>query len=372
MADKILQLVSLDVPYPPDYGAMIDVFFRIKNLNALGIKIILHCFEYGREKQEKLNEICEDVYYYPRKNALLAAFSREPFIVNSRRNKALFDKLFNFEYPVLLEGTHCCACLTDERFKAIKFYVRMHNIEEDYYRHLAKATQFGIRKWIYWMESRKLRNFEPFIERAECLLSVSEKDHRELSLNYKNVKYLPPFIYNDEVSCKTGRGGYALYHGNLNVEENVKAVLFLTDKVFNTINIPLIIAGKNALNIQSKIPPGSQIKIINSPSGRELSELIQNAQINILPTFQTTGIKHKLVNALFAGRHCIVNPSMVEGSVLQQLCHIGNSAEAIKELIISLFKQDFTQEDIERRKKILEPIYSNKKNAEYLASLIFP
>ena len=36
------------MPYPPNYGGVIDVFYKIKSLHAIGIKIILHCFKYGK------------------------------------------------------------------------------------------------------------------------------------------------------------------------------------------------------------------------------------------------------------------------------------------------------------------------------------
>ena len=35
--------------------------------------------------------------------------------------------------------------------------------------------------------------------------------------------------------------------------------------------------------------------------------MIAKAQINILPSYTHTGIKIKLVNAIFNGRHCLVN-----------------------------------------------------------------
>ena len=41
-----LNIVSFDVPYPPDYGGAIDIYYKIATLNNLGIKIYLHCFQY--------------------------------------------------------------------------------------------------------------------------------------------------------------------------------------------------------------------------------------------------------------------------------------------------------------------------------------
>ena len=58
MQDKHLHIISFDIPYPPDYGGVVDVFYKIKALSLLGIKIHLHCFEYGRKHAAVLNELC--------------------------------------------------------------------------------------------------------------------------------------------------------------------------------------------------------------------------------------------------------------------------------------------------------------------------
>lgn len=370
MREKFIHIIDLDVPYPANYGAAIDMYFRIKNLHALGVKIILHCFEYGRGQAPRLSNYCEKVYYYPRKSILEFPFRHEPYIVYSRRNNELFDRLFADDFPVLLEGVHTCACLMDKRHNQKSFYVRMHNVEDEYYRYLAKATNIPFKKLYYKTEAYRLKKFEKNLIRAKALFSVSERDHTTLSAQFPNVEYLPPFIYNDEVDCKPGRGSYAIYHGNLAVEENRRAAKFLIRKVFSDINVPLMVVGTKASSL-SKTSKAFNINFISSPNANDLKDLIQNAQIHVLPTFQPTGIKHKLINSLFSGRYCIVNPPMVDGNGLAQFCHVANNADEMKKIILDLFKKDFTKEEIEKRKSVLQNIYSNSKNAQKLVDIIF-
>ena len=47
--------------------------------------------------------------------------------------------------------------------------------------------------------------------------------------------------------------------------------------------------------------------LVANPSEMEMQDMIAKAQINILPSFNNTGIQIKLLNALFNGRHCLVN-----------------------------------------------------------------
>ena len=55
-SDPELNIVSFAVPFPPDYGGAIDIYYKLETLNNLGIKIYLHCFQYGRSDSKILEE----------------------------------------------------------------------------------------------------------------------------------------------------------------------------------------------------------------------------------------------------------------------------------------------------------------------------
>src|SRR5919108_3533744 len=99
-----LHIVSFAVPYPATYGGAIDAYNRIKALKDEGVKITLHCFVYANfSPHNALKEITEEVHYYPRIAwpALLAPGT--PYIVASRQNPKLLDKLNEDDAPVLFE-----------------------------------------------------------------------------------------------------------------------------------------------------------------------------------------------------------------------------------------------------------------------------
>ena len=88
-----IHIVSFNIPYPPNYGGVIDVFYKIKALYELGIKINLHCFKYDRQESSELEKHCKSVNYYDRPKTIKHFFSNLPFIVKTRNNKALFSNL---------------------------------------------------------------------------------------------------------------------------------------------------------------------------------------------------------------------------------------------------------------------------------------
>jgi hypothetical protein len=97
-----------------------------------------------------------------------------------------------------------------------------------------------------------------------------------------------------------------------------------------------------------------------------MSTLIKKAHIHLLPSFNSTGIKIKLLNALFNGRFIITNAASIEGTGLETLCSIEETAEGYLKRINELVEIPFDEKDINNRKRKLENLFDNKKNAVQL------
>ena len=113
--EKHLHIISLNVPYPADYGGVYDLFYKLPALQQQGVLIHLHCFDYGRGEQPELNKYCTEVFYYSRNTSSKLLLGNMPYIVASRKNEKLFQRLLNDKYPLLMEGIHCTALACDNR-----------------------------------------------------------------------------------------------------------------------------------------------------------------------------------------------------------------------------------------------------------------
>ncbi len=366
MQNKSLHIISFDNPEPPVYGGVIDVFYRIKALYHQGIKITLHIWEYKQKtKIEELQQWCEKIYFYPRKMNLSTHLSIRPYIVQSRISESLLENLLKDNKPILFEGIHSCGQLNDTRIAKRKKIVRIHNIEHFYYYHLYSNEKTLLKKAFFLLESLKLRLFEKQLKHANYLLAISKNDFTYLENKFPQQKtiLLSGFHPNEQISSAVGRGEYILYHGNLEVSENSKAALFLIKTVFSNISLPIIIAGRNpkpALYEATK--NHKNIKIVANPTQEEMEDLVKNAQLHLLYTFQDTGLKLKLLNTLFQGRHLLVNKKMLAGTDLDKACHIADKEEDLILKIKKLYSINFTKEDINRRESILGKRYSNTSN----------
>lgn len=374
MEEKSLNVVSFSVPWPANYGGVIDVFHKLVALKALGVRIHLHCFQYDRPEAEELEKYCETVQYYKRETGISAMLSLIPYIVKSRKSEQLLANLCKNDYPILFEGLHSCYYLNHVLLRDRKLYYRESNIEHSYYYHLFLSEKSSLKKVFFISESLKLRLYQSKLKRADHFLTVSEKDCEYLQKKFpqNKVNYLPSFHGNNELKSLTGSGTYAFYHGNLAVAENSLAASFLIKEVFSKLKFPLIIAGLNPPDHLLKLAEQFNVEIIQNPNNEQMFNMLREAHVNILVTFQATGLKLKLLNTLFAGRHVLVNQLMLAGTGLDEFCTIGNNADELKEQMTRLIALPFDEEKLSFRKQLLGARYSDHANAVKLKEILFP
>ena len=369
-----MHIVSFSIPFPANYGGVIDVFYKLKALHKAGIRIHLHCYQYDRQEAPELNAYCESVNYYPRQTGFGAQFSLKPYIVESRQSDMLLKNLLANNYPILFEGLHSCYYLSHKELQGRKLIYRESNIEHDYYFNLFKSERNPGKKLFFLLESMKLRYYQNYLKYATKMLVVSQTDRDYLAKQFpgKEVVYLPSFHGNSEVKSLPGQGNYVLYHGNLSVGENAQAAEYLVREVFNDIEIPLKIAGLNpSESLKKLVAQNKNIELIPNPPQAEMEALIKEAQINVLVTFQSTGLKLKLLNTLYNGRWMLVNREMLAGTGLESICEIAGSADEMKQKIISLFNTEFDHNQLFARSELLQKRFSDEENAKKLIEAVF-
>jgi hypothetical protein len=366
---KQLHFIAPYVPYPANFGGAIDVFHRIVTLKELGVRIHLHCFEYDRSQAKELERYCEKVYYYKRDMRWKNLFSKTPFIVKSRENKILTQRLKENPFPILYDGLHCTATIPNPDVKQKKF-IRTHNVESNYYLQLAKKESNVLRKGFYYFEFLKILLYEKNISSVDAVFPISKNDYNYFS-DYLKSYFIRAFHSNNEIQSKIGCGSYALYHGNLTVPENINAVHFLLNEICPNVDFELIIAGKiTSRKLAQKIKRYTNVELVENPNNQEMGTLIQNAQQILLPTFQNTGIKLKLLESLFRGRFCIVNGKMIDETELEAFSIRANTPKEWIRAINHYRDIDFSHEEIEKRKKI-KTIFDNLKEAQKMIDVMF-
>ncbi len=367
-----VHIISFDIPFPPDYGGVIDVFYKLKALHAEGVRIVLHCFAYGRPESEELKKYCEQIYYYPRQTAKSLLFNTLPYIVLSRQSEELKMNLLKDDAPILMEGLHSTYLLPAEELANRKKIVRTHNIEHDYYENLARVERNIFKRYYFYNEAGKLKKYEQVLHHSTSIAAISPNDKDYYAKLFPSVQYIPAFHPFEEVKILPGKSDFAFYHGNLSVGENNEAAIFLVQKVFDSNKHKLVIAGsKPSAELVKAVRTNPSVELLSNQSPEQIYELVSRAQCNILPTFQSTGIKLKLLAALFSGRFCIVNSPMVAGTGLADLCIMADTADEMKSRLDEVMNMSsFPQKEQELRKNVLLEKFSNHANATLMMNLL--
>jgi len=357
-----LHIVSFNVPYPADYGGVIDVFYRLKALSEAGIAVHLHCFAYGRKPAPELARLCHEVHYYRRDTSPLRLMGRRPYIVSSRSSDELCRRLQQDDHPILLEGIHCCDVLEREAFRSRTVMVRAHNVEADYYRLLARAEHSPLRRLYLADEARKLRRYESVLQRASAVFAISDADAQTLTAagvhGVQVVTASHPF---ERVVSQVGQSDYALFHGNLAVAENYRAALLLAEGLFADGRLHFVVAGNHPPQwLRRRLAKYSNITLVDTPDDAAMQRLVADAQVILLHTAQPTGLKLKLLHSLFAGRHCLVNSAMVTGTPLAPLCTVADDMGAMRHELDRLMHTGFTEDMLSVRSAQLEPLLTSR------------
>ena len=366
-----LNIIALNNPYPPDYGGVIDAYYRIEALHKLGVNIHLHCFEYGRCPSSELELLCSTVTYYPRRKGFRYQLSSIPYIIATRVSDDLVKNLEQNDYPIFFEGLHTTFCINYPQFANRLKIVRAHNIEHQYYRTLAKLESNLLRKLFFLTEAAKLKHYEKVLKHADYVLCVSHTEHDYITEKYHNSVFVPSSHPYNTVESIPGHGEFILYHGDLSVSENITIAAFLINEVFSKVSFPCIIAGKNpSPKLLLMVNQYPNIKLVENPGNATMQQLIREAHIHLLPVIQNNGLKLKLLLALYAGRYCVVNRPMVDGTFLETLCITVEQASEMIDSINQLMLQPFTQEMVEDRKKAHQLHYNNEDNARRILDLL--
>ena len=370
MQNKNLHIISFDNPYPPNYGGIIDVFYKIKALHALGFKIHLHCFVTTIPLHyEALELLTEEICFYKSSSNPLLYFSKIPFSVVSRNNKKLLENIHKIDAPILFEGLKTTFLVQDKQLDNRFKLLRLHNIEQDYFAGIAKSEKSLFRKIAFYFESKKYNRFETIIKKFDKVLCLSHFENKYSNKKFNNSVFVPVFHGNETVLKLDDMGDYAMYHGDLNTSDNREVVRFLIS-VFNEVpDYKLVIASSdNEKFVTDLIKNNDNIEFVKFKNFDDLKAVLQNAHINISWSFQKSGTKLKLVSSLFNSRFSIINDNIIDDKSIADLCiQVANKSELILK-ILELKSKPFT--DFEKRKVVLETVLNDERNAQLIANLL--
>lgn len=367
MSEKTIHVIAFDTPYPPNYGGLVDIYYKLRSFKKQGVSVILHCFYKEKKDITRLKDLCKEVHLYKRRKFNL--LNMLPYIVSSRISNTLVQRLKKDNYPILAEGLHSTGFLIRMFKQNRKIGLRTHNIEYEYYENLAQYSNSTFRKMYYRIEARRLKRYERRIaKKINFVFPLSHKDllhYKEVFIN-SEVVYTSAF-YNNNVEVVPPRN-YILLQGNFEVEENQVAAEFLLKQVIPKCpDQPFVIAGKSASKfVNGKLP--KSVIVVDSPSKKQMYELNDSAKASVVYSNLNAGVKLKILNSLAAGVPVFCNSNLYLDPYLKlNIQQYKNSSDLVR-LIINADRAKSIRE--ERQRNFLS-VFNLDHFAQQMLGLLF-
>lgn len=371
MMDKHLHIVAHDVPLPSDSGILKELLFLIKALHAQGILLHVHCF--GNQNPESLVPFCHELHLYPKKQGHKGYTLTTPYAVSSRSDSSLVKRLEADRFPIIFAGLKSASPLLDASFsKERKIVVRMLRNEQLHFWNLYSLCSWGIQKLFYAIESIRFGRLMKKISVGSIQFAVSPeyKGLKTRSLNAYTV--VDQLIEMPFLMPQSGTGNFCLYHGNLGKTENTYTANWLLKNVFNTLEVPFVIAGDNpSEELEQAAHERMHTCLVSNPSEKELQDLIKKAQVNLLPSFVEQCNTGLLYQSLALGRHVLTNTKGACGMGLDATSHVAESSAAFIEMTEALFNQPFDATAHEARASFLNGKYNNENGVNALMRMLY-
>ncbi len=371
MMDKHLHVVAHDVPLPSDSGILKELVFLTKALHAEGILLHLHCF--GNNTPESLLPFCHELHRYPKKQGHKGYTLNLPHAVSSRSNTSLVKRLEADRFPILFAGLKSVSPLLDTTLsKERKIVIRMLRDERRHFQDLSSLCSWGSQKLFYAIESIRFRGLMNKLFSGSIQFAVSPEYKAIQPRSLVAYEVVDKLIEMPFLMPQSGTGSFCLYHGNLGKTEHAYAANWLLQNVFNTLEVPFVIAGDNpSEQLEEAAHEKMHTCLVSNPSEKELQDLIKKAQVNLLPSFVEQCNTGLLYQSLAMGRHVLTNTKGASGMGITSTCHIADSNAAFIQMTEALFNQPFDATAHEARASFLNSKYNNEKGVNALMRMLY-
>lgn len=314
-------ILSLKNPWRKNkIGGSQDILGRVLAISRLGYETDIIAIDNEDQLQYDKKSIPDNVnlLLFKKEKNLLKCL-KYPFATSSRFQKNVINFLSNKIYDIAICETEFLYPYWKKGYVNAKHnYLRMHNIESNYYLELVKAEKNKLKSIIYSFDSFRLRiNEKKGFPEFEKLLFISEREMEQFKQTEKKF-YLPASfpLYSTKMSANiVNNNNEFLIFGDFTLDINKNGLFWFIEKVWPILlkensNLRLILAGNGSETFKDK-PNTIALGYV-----QDIDKLFDQVQIVLIPLLEGAGVKIKLVEALLRKKTIITTSKGVEGTSL--------------------------------------------------------
>jgi len=404
---KILIVSSIPISYPPRDGHSMNVIYRsyfLRSIANIRSDIIVSENEEYSAKNLIESEIFDNVWAYPVKSkwkSLIKSFFSHMTHLMIRYNisDTELENITNYisrnkYYAVFFD--HSCSY---PLYRKLTKYINVDGKKKDkivYWSHNMDYIDSKIigneannlpKKFVYYFTSKKLEKIEPeYIKKFSKIISVSSHEVKILKEINPDAKiyWIPPALpepkyedidqsYMSQVMEKVKDYKYKiLFLGILNKPSNILPCLWFANKVLPIIKnnlgdkVCFVIAGKDpSKDILTLAKSRKDILVFpNVPSTLPFYKL---ADLVVIPLFNPSGIKLKLIEALKHKKKVVARPEVLCGAGLEDIIPSADSVPDFAQKCVQVLRGEINYEIIWEK---FGQIYDNEKIIGKLLEII--
>ncbi len=373
---KKLLFLTPTLPYPPISGGVIKSNKLVQYLSkhyALSIACLFKN-EDKKYKDDFLNTIQLDVFIYeaidiPRNiaNLLLSNLYGIPLNIYRNRSSALKEKIeaIIHDYEAVFCDHYVMFQYIPEDFKG-KIILHEHNCEYLIWKRYADIEKNMFKKIALLNQAYRIKKYEQEIcKKADRILAAPNDTEELIKIGAKPDKFYETYHLGDDYLLDAPELNFEkteqslLYIGTLSWEANIDGLLWFIENSWPLIidqhpNIKLHIIGKNPdKRLKEIVAQNPAIQLLGFV--QNLEPFFQRCFAFITPLRFGSGIKVKVVNALYRGIPCITTSIGAEGLEVIDGKHIliRNHAKDFAEAIDLLIRDQNKWEEISRNSRSL-------------------
>lgn len=329
-------LISHKPPFPSIDGGCIATANMIQNLQKCGYTIKLFCFATDKhpfpkkEKYPKWFKDCQPEYEYINTKttfgaAVKAFFSSTSYFISRFKSEKLKIKItdyINIKQPdaVQIESLYSFLLVDFKKTNQLIAY-RSHNIEHQLWEDRIKAEKNVLKRLFLKNANKKLHRFEEnSIKKVDACIALTDAEGKWILSIRKTlqVQIIQLGFPKKQKISDLDLQRDLFYIGAFDWAPNVEGMDWFVEKVFPIIKkkqpgITLHIAGKN-------LDKGKYIQhkgINNYGEIKDKTAFFNAHGIMILPLFSGSGLRIKLIEALFYGKAIVATNKAAEGIAIE-------------------------------------------------------
>ncbi|KAB7668457.1 glycosyltransferase family 4 protein [Bacillus sp. B1-b2] len=328
---KKILIMSLKNPWRKNkIGGSQDILGRIIALSYLGYTVDVIAIDDEDQLQVPSN-LPENVnLFLYKKRTNLKNSLKYPIASANRYKKEICYFLSEREYDIAFaESEFMLPFWTNKNVKSKKNYLRMHNIESEYYLELAKTERSYLKKVLFTFDSKRLNKIEKSLnDYFEKLLFISESEKEKFAKKYgeDTVEFLPASVPISTAgllpNVESSNNGFLAF-GDFTLDINKSGLLWFLKNVW-----PLIVKENKVIRLKIvgngaeafKDFKSDQIEVLGYVE--DLKAVFNEVQTIIIPLLEGAGVKIKLVESLLMNKTIITTSKGIEGTDLKDNIHL--------------------------------------------------